>query len=218
MNALAAIKKPIRVVALTGSIGTGKTTAADAFRKLGVPVVDADEIARAVVEPGRPALEEIIKAFGPALQKEDGQLDRAGLSAQVFGDLDKLRLLEAILHPRIAQEAKARFELARAQNPGGYIVYDVPLLFEKEMEGGFDLIVTIFAPPEEQKRRVIARSGLTMEEIEKRMDAQISAAEKASRSHVVLNNIGTEAELADQVTALAASIDRHNKENRLTKV
>lgn len=217
MNLPAGIYKPIRLVGLTGSIGTGKTTAADAFRKLGVPVVDADEIARAVVEPGSPALDEIRAAFGPDLLNQEGGLDRAALSALVFGQPEKLHRLEEILHPLIAVEAKARFSLAREKNPEGYVVYDVPLLFEKGMEEGFDLVVTVFAPPEEQKKRVMARSALGLEEIERRMAAQMSASKKAARSHVVLDNTGAPAELADQVAALAGAIDRHNKENRLTK-
>lgn len=210
------LHKPIRKVGLTGSIGTGKSTAASFFARLGVPVIDADRLAREVVKPGRPAHREIIEAFGPEVAGPGGELDRAALASAVFGDGVKLRRLEAIIHPRVREEAEAGMENLLPLSPHGFVVYDVPLLFETGMEKMFDLVVTVYAERSDQVQRVGARSGLTEAEILSRLANQMDVAEKAGRSHVVLDNRGAPEDLFRGVEELVRLIAQNNEEKGLT--
>jgi dephospho-CoA kinase len=201
---------PIRRVGLTGSIATGKSLAASAFARLGVTVVDADALARRVVEPGSAALREIGEAFGPSVLAADGSLDRAALGAIVFADPDARRRLEAIIHPRVAAAAEAEMTAALARDPGGFVVYDLPLLFEAGMEDRFDLLVVVSAGIEDQRRRLARRGGLPLGEIERRIASQQPLEDKKRRAHVVLENRGDPGELSRAVGALAAAIRLHN--------
>jgi len=205
----------IRLIGLTGSMGTGKSTAAGFFRTLGVPVIDADELARKVVEPGRPALPEIVDSFGPGVLDSSGGLDRLRLAALVFENEALRARLEEILHPRIALEAEKQLEECVANSPTGFVVYDIPLLFETGQEGRFDLLVTVKAERKMQENRVASRSNLTPEDISKRLAAQIDIDEKVARSDVVLDNSTTLEALEKQVGELVTAIARHNsKKNR----
>lgn len=201
---------PIRRVGLTGSIATGKSLAAAAFARLGVTVVDADVLARNVVEPGSAALREIGEAFGPSVLAEDGTLNRAALGAIVFADPEARRRLESMIHPRVATAAEAEMTAALDRDPDGFVVYDVPLLFETALEGRFDLVVVVSAGPEEQRRRLGRRDRLPPGEIERRIASQQPLADKERRAHVVIENLGDPEELERAVRALAASIRRHN--------
>lgn len=202
--------RPIRLVGLTGSIATGKSTASGLLRGLGVAVVDADEAARRVVEPGQPAWEEIREAFGPGVFLPDGRLDREALGALVFADAGARARLNAIVHPRVAEEAERRIAAQRRADPGGFVVYDVPLLFEAGIADRMDLVVVVYADRATQLARLRARDGLSEADAEARVAAQLDVEEKARRADVALDNRGTKAELSAQVGELVKALRAHN--------
>jgi len=193
---------PIRLVGLTGGIATGKSTAARFFAEQGAIVVDGDSLARRVVEPGSPGLEEILSAFGDEVLRGNGSLDRGALAAIVFGDERARKRLNAIVHPRIAAEAEREVRSARARDPEAIVVYDVPLLFETGMEQQFDRIVVVYVPRVEQFRRLTARDGLSAAEAETRLRSQWDIEEKARRADEVLDNRGSVEDLRKQVVDL----------------
>jgi len=177
----------VRLVGLTGGIATGKTTFAAALRAQGLPVVDADELARRVVAPGAPALAAIAEAFGPAVLGPDGALDRKALGRLVFADAGARRRLEAITHPAIRRAMEA--ETARLAAAGhDLVVYDSPLLYEAGLEGAVSLVVVVYAPREAQLARLQARDGLSRAEAEARLAAQLPIEEKAGRADAVVDN------------------------------
>lgn len=186
-------------VGLTGGIATGKSTVSRYLRANGFAVVDADVLAREVAQNGTPAHHEIIQAFGPGAVSADGALDRKKIGSIVFKDRAQLRILESILHPRIRELANAkRRELEAA---GAKIAfYDVPLLFEKNMEPIFDLIAVVACSPERQLEHLMKRNGLSRIEAERRIGAQLPIAEKVARADFVLLNEGT-------ITSLEADVD-----------
>lgn len=172
-------------VGLTGGIGCGKSTAVKRFRELGVPVIEADLIAREVVKPGQPALQEIVAAFGGQALQPDATLDRAWLRQTVFSDPLRLQQLEAILHPRIRQEILHQID---ACTQAAYVVVDVPLLFEKNYTQLFDRILVIDCDPDQQKERVRQRDGSDDSVIESIMQSQVSRAERLRQADDILKN------------------------------
>jgi dephospho-coA kinase len=182
-------------VGLTGGIGSGKSTVARLLAARGASIVDADAIAREVVEPGTPGLSEVVEAFGPTILTGDGALDRAALAERVFGDPGDRSRLEAITLPRIAQVAAHRMEEA---GPGGVAVYDVPLLVEQAMEDLFDCVLVIETPPVLRLARLQSR-GLSRQETDRRMAGQADDEERRRVADVLLLNNGTETDLADGV-------------------
>ena len=149
--------KQTLVVGLTGGIGSGKTTVANGFTALGVPVIDADLLARELVEPGQTALDEIISTFGTEAVTADGQLDRDYMRQRIFSDPDQKSRLEAILHPKIRQ--RIRTLLADIRTP--YCIVVIPLLLETRQTDLVDRILVIDSPEKEQLKRVAARDGLS---------------------------------------------------------
>ncbi|MGD2112006.1 MAG: dephospho-CoA kinase [Gammaproteobacteria bacterium] len=145
------------VIGLTGGIGSGKSTVAAEFSKLGVPVIDTDRLARELVAPGQPALQEIVEYFGPRALQDDGTLDRTWLRERIFSDSSDKQALEAILHPRIRQRVRAW--LATIQSP--YCIVVIPLLLETRQTDLVDRILVVDAPEKEQLKRVAARDGLS---------------------------------------------------------
>jgi dephospho-CoA kinase len=168
------------VVGLTGGIGSGKSTVADLFTELGVPVIDADRLARELVSPGQPAFNEIIAQFGNACLQPDGTLDRAWLQQQIFSDPPSKQQLEAILHPKIRQRMQELIAAIRAP----YCVAVIPLLLETRQTDLVDRIVVVDLPEKEQLKRVAARDSLPQ--------------------HVILDIMSTQ---ADRETRLAAADD-----------
>lgn len=181
-------------VGLTGNIAAGKSSVARVWRELGATVIDADELARRAVEPGTPALARIVDRWGPRVLAPDGSLDRAALRAIVFADEGERRALEAITHPAVAALREEEHQLARA---GGdpLVVSDVPLLFEVGMEGEFDRLVLVDAPAEIRRERIVRDRGLSPEEADRMIAAQMPAAEKRVRADLVIENAGTPDEL-----------------------
>ncbi|RMG93638.1 MAG: dephospho-CoA kinase [Candidatus Dadabacteria bacterium] len=201
----------MRLVGLTGGIATGKSTAARAFARAGAVVIDADRVARQVVEPGTEGLEAVRAAFGDGVVRPDGSLDREALGRIVFADAEARERLNRILHPRIQAEVDRRVREAVAADPKALVVYDVPLLFETKAGGRFDLVVVVYVPPELQLRRLMLRDGLAEKEAGQRLAAQMPIDEKARRADVVLDNRGPPERLEEAVAALVGRIRAHNR-------
>ncbi|MDJ0760229.1 MAG: dephospho-CoA kinase [Woeseiaceae bacterium] len=188
---------PFRV-GLTGGIASGKSTVADHFAALGVPVIDTDVIAREVVEPGQPALKDIAEAFGNGVITDSGALDRAALRELIFAVDDARKLLEAILHPIIREET-----VRQANNAGGdYQVIVVPLLTESPLKLFVDRVLVVDCDKETQLRRLMSRDGETQESAERILSAQSSREERLEIADDVIKNQGELNELAKQVAEM----------------
>jgi dephospho-CoA kinase len=174
-------------IALTGGIGTGKSTVARLLAGMGVPVIDADRLARDVMAKGQPALTEIVQVFGPDVLTPSGELDRKRLGEKVFADPEALKRLEAITHPRIrealAQELDA---LGLTQNPRPFI-YEASLIYENRLEDQFRAVWVTTCPEVAQIRRVMERDGVGEERVRQILAAQMPVAEKAARADLVID-------------------------------
>jgi dephospho-CoA kinase len=191
---------PMTRIALTGGIATGKSYVVGRLRAAGVPVVDADALAREVVAPGTPGLRAIVGRFGQELLTPEGALDRARLGEIVFRDPVARRDLEAITHPAIRERIAGFFAAQPSDIP--FAVADIPLLYETGGEARFDRVVVVACEPETQIMRVMARDGLSRQDAERRMAAQIPIADKVARADYVIRTDGTHAETDEQVAAL----------------
>lgn len=190
-------------VALTGGIGSGKSSVAARLAQLGAVVVDADAIAREVVEPGTPGLDAVVAEFGQQVLAPDGSLDRAALASIVFSDPERRRALEAIVHPLVG-ERSARLIAGAPQD--ALVVYDVPLLAEsagtgRDRRGEFDAVVVVEAPLEDRVRRLVAR-GLDEDDARARIAAQATDEQRRALADHVLDNSGDLEHLRAQVDAL----------------
>ena len=192
-----------RVVVLTGGIASGKTAASDAFAALGVPIVDTDRIAREVVEPGSEGLAEVAAAFGAEILT-GGELDRAALRRRIFEDPDARRRLEAIVHPRIAAEARSR--LADLDSP--YAILVVPLLIESGLFTEADRVLVVDAPESLQLQRLIERDGVTRADAEAALAAQSTRDRRLARADDVIVNTGSLDALRREVERLDARYRR----------
>ncbi|HEX4384750.1 MAG TPA: dephospho-CoA kinase [Myxococcales bacterium] len=191
----------MRLFGLTGNIGAGKSTVARLLAQRGVPVIDADQLAREVVQPGEPALEEIKARFGPGVFQADGSLDRKALGARVFANAEDRAALNAIVHPRIAQ-ASARRIAALAEAGHEAAVYEAALIVENGLDKGMDGLIVVDVPEELQLTRLRARDGLTESEARARLAAQLPAARKRERATFLIENHGSETDLEAQVAKL----------------
>jgi dephospho-CoA kinase len=171
------------VLGITGGIGMGKSTAAGILTSLGIPVVDTDQIARELVVPGAPALSEIRERLGAGWITSSGSLDRTALAAWIFTHPEKRRILEDILHPRIAQSWRASVQQWRVQGRSGAVI--IPLLFEKGYESDFDSVASVVCSERTQRARLQDR-GWDSEQIAGRLAAQWPVGEKVSRSQVMI--------------------------------
>ena len=185
-------------VGLTGGIASGKSIVAAELAARGAIVIDADVLAREVVEPGSPELAAILDRFGMQVLK-DGQLDRARLAEIVFADPVARRNLERIVHPAVRARAA---ELERAAGGAAVVVHVIPLLVETGQHQDFDLVVTVDADHETQIQRLMARNGFTRAEAETRIAAQASREDRTRNADVVLHNTGSMTELKQQIDAL----------------
>jgi len=190
-------------IAITGGIGSGKSAVSARLAAHGAIVVDADAIAREVVEPGTPGLAEVVAEFGTAVLRADGSLDRPAMAALVFSDPQRRRALEAIVHPLVAARST---ELLAAAPADAVVVYDVPLLAEsmrttRAAGHGFDSVVVVTAPRDLRVRRLVGR-GLTAADAEARIDAQASDEERRAIADHVVDNSGTLDDLDEAVDAV----------------
>ncbi|MBP3036260.1 dephospho-CoA kinase [Arthrobacter sp. zg-ZUI100] len=186
-------------VGLTGGIAAGKSLAASTLRELGALVIDADALAREVVEPGTEGLAAVVEAFGSGMLDGEGRLDRPALAAVVFGDEEKRNTLNGIVHPRVRARAA---ELEQAAAPERIVVHDIPLLVETGQHRNFDFVLVIDAPEEERIRRMAADRGMSEEAARARIAAQAGAEERAAAADVVLINDGAAQQLVDAVREL----------------
>lgn len=185
-------------VGLTGGTGSGKSTVARRLAERGAVVVDADALAREVVAPGTEGLAEVVAEFGPSVLAADGSLDRAALAQVVFGDDERRRALEAITHPLIARRTG---ELVAAAPDDAVLVHDVPLLVEKGMGAGYDLVVVVDAPVEVRVRRLVGR-GLPEDDARRRIASQATTEQRRAAADVWLDNDGTAEDLLAAVDRL----------------
>ena len=175
-----------RLIGLTGGIGTGKSTVSAMLRGLGAAVVDADEGARAVVEPGTPGLRAVAEEFGPGVLAPDGRLDRAALAEIVFRDPERRARLNAITHPLVGAWAAERSAEAIVRG-ARIVVHDVPLLFENQRQGQFERVILVYAPDEVAVRRLLEK-GMTEEQARARIAAQMPIEEKRRLADYVVDN------------------------------
>ena len=173
------------LIGLTGGIAAGKSTVAKRWAEHGALEIDADQVARDVVEPGTVGLGRVVEAFGSDVLTADGELDRKQLAMQIFSDAGKRALLNSILHPLIKQRTKQLLSELPAES---IVVYNVPLLVEAAVDHPFDLVVTVEAPEEEQLRRLVETRGLTESEARSRISAQAKPIERAARADRILNS------------------------------
>ncbi len=194
------------LVGLTGGIATGKSTVAGMFRRYGATVIDADALAREVVEPGKPAWREIVKAFGKTVLNPDHTLNRQAMGARVFGHPTKLRRLERIIHPRVAREQIRLTKQAARNDPKAVVIYDVPLLFEAGIDTRVDTTIVVTADRETQIARLKKRNGLSRAEALRRIKSQMPLADKRRCADYVLNGTLPLLQLKQQVQLLYQSL------------
>lgn len=193
-------RRDVLRIGLTGGIASGKTLVAGMFARLGIPVIDTDEIARQVVTRGQPALAQITAEFGQQVLASDGALDRARLREIVFSDESRRHRLEAILHPRIRDEALR----ASASAGGPYQVMVVPLLIESGFEQLVDRVLVVDAPESQQRQRLLLRDAETPEQVERIMGAQLTRERRLEAADDVIDNSGTPEATLRQVEILHA--------------
>ena len=185
-------------VALTGGIGSGKSTVADEFAHLGVTVIDADIIARQVVEPGTPALLAIAERFGPQMLNDDGCLNRRRLRERIFAHSEDKAWLNALLHPLIQQETRRQMQASTSP----YLLWVVPLLVENRLTDKADRILVVDVPKETQIERTIRRDGVSREHAEHILAAQATREQRLAAADDVIENMGSADAVASHVARL----------------
>ncbi|XXY49591.1 dephospho-CoA kinase [Sorangium sp. So ce269] len=190
---------------LTGGLGSGKSTVAARFRAQGLPVIDADALAREVVAKGTEGLDEVVRAFGPEVLLPDGSLDRARVAAVVFADPGKRRQLNAIVHPRITALTLERAAALEAQGEP-LACYEAALLVENRVVDAFRPLVVVAVPEAVQIARAMARDGVTEDEVRARLDAQLPLSSKVAVADYVIENSGDRAATERQADEVLASI------------
>lgn len=188
----------MKIVGLTGGISSGKSSVSSYLKQLKIPVIDADEVARKVVEPNSQGAIEIRKAFGSAVFEEDGSLNRQKLGALIFSNAENRQKLDDLLQPLIKIMILDEIEEHR-QKGENMIVLDLPLLFEKQYEELCEEIIVVYIPKELQLERLMRRNQYTKQEALSRIDSQLSIEEKRKRATVLLDNQGTIQQLYQQV-------------------
>ncbi|WP_213795183.1 dephospho-CoA kinase [Klebsiella aerogenes] len=185
-------------VALTGGIGSGKSTVADEFAHLGVTVIDADIIARQVVEPGTPALLAIAERFGPQMINDDGSLNRRRLRERIFAHSEDKAWLNALLHPLIQQETRRQMQSSTSP----YLLWVIPLLVENRLTDKADRILVVDVPKETQIERTIRRDGVSREHAEHILAAQATREQRLAAADDVIENMGSADAVASHVARL----------------
>ncbi|MEK8126757.1 dephospho-CoA kinase [Paenibacillus filicis] len=178
-------------IGLTGGIACGKSTVAAMLVRRGALLVDADRIAREVVEPHTPVLAQVIERFGADLLLPDGSLNRKKLGERVFGDESARRDLEGLLHPPIRATMRERMRSYQEEHPDKLVVVDIPLLYESGLQAMVEQVLVVYVPREVQLSRLIARDGMTLEQAEKRLNAQMPIEEKKRLADILIDNTGS---------------------------
>ncbi len=200
----------MRIIGLTGSIASGKSTVTRMLRDLGAPVIDADAIVHALQQPGTPVTQAIAREFGPEVIGPDGSLDRAALGRIVFADPARRKALEGIVHPAVRQQIWHEVDRYRAEGLPA-VILDIPLLFESGWDQQVDQIWVVYVEPATQRARLIERDGLMPEDADRRIAAQMALQSKRERADRVIDNGGTLEETRRQVVqAWQIAIDRES--------
>lgn len=186
-------------IGLTGGIACGKSTVSQMLVQRGAMLVDADRIAREVVEPGSPALEQIANRFGREVLLPDGALDRKKLGEIVFGNPEALKDLQNITHPSIRALMRERMHQYEQEYPDKLVVVDVPLLYESGLQSMFEAVMVVYVPRHVQLDRLVLRDSLTIEQAEKRLQAQMDIEQKKAKADILIHNEGSLAQTEDQV-------------------
>ena len=178
----------MKLIGLTGSIATGKSTVARMFKESGFYVIDADELAHSVYRKGEKSYFRLIEVFGRGILDERGEMDRKKLGTLVIKDRDKLKILEGIVHPEVERKREEIIESIKKKNPDALVIYDVPLLFEKNLEELFDCVIVVYTEPERQIKRLMERDGITEDEAKRKIAMQLSIEKKRELADVVIDN------------------------------
>ncbi|MEN9231249.1 MAG: dephospho-CoA kinase [Thermostichus sp. DG02_5_bins_236] len=189
---------PVRIIGLTGGIGTGKSTVAHLLEKHGIPVADADQLARQALAPGSPVRERVLQRYGASIQARAGELDRGRLGQIVFADPSERVWLEGQIHPFVKNQLQ-HFLQEQTGKGSPTVCLMIPLLFEAGMEDWVSEIWVVTCTPEQQRQRLLQRDPLTTEQVEARIASQWPLTEKIRWAHVVLDNSGSPSELQRQV-------------------
>jgi dephospho-CoA kinase len=192
-------------VGLTGGIGAGKGEVARRLAAYGALVIDADQVAREVVAPGTPGLDEVVSAFGTQVLRPDGSLDRALLGEIVFSDAALRGKLNAIVHPLVGERMREIDETAGEQD---VVVHEIPLLAENGLAGAFDVVVVVDVPPAVQVKRLVSTRGMTESHALSRMSAQATREERLAVATMVVDNSGSLEDLDERVATLWAGLSR----------
>ncbi|MER7107677.1 dephospho-CoA kinase [Streptomyces sp. NPDC000229] len=190
-------------VGLTGGIGAGKSEVSRLLSSYGAVIVDADKIAREVVEPGTPGLAAVVAAFGPDILTAEGTLDRPRLGSIVFSDAERLATLNGIVHPLVGARSA---ELEAAAGPDAVVVHDVPLLTENGLAPLYDVVVVVDASPETQLNRLVRLRGMTEDEARARMSVQATREQRLAVADLIIDNDGPLEELEPQVRKIWAQL------------
>jgi len=206
------------LLGVTGSIATGKSTVANILEELGACTIDFDVLSRVVVEPGKPAWEDIVAYFGKQVLHDDQTLDREKLREIVFRDLEEKKKLEGFLHPRISEEFISQVDAHSRKDPEAIIQAVVPLLIETNMQAFFHNILMVYASEDEQKKRLMARDGCSEEMAMNMIRSQLSVEEKKGYCDLIIDNSGTEKETRQQVEKLWKKLKKLRQERKGRKV
>ena len=192
----------VLILGITGNIASGKSTISKELARRGAVVVDADQLAREVVESGSSALKKIVKLFGTEVLQKDGDLDRDRLGQMVFADIKVRAMLNRIIHPEIAKKSTEQLQQLKQRTDIPLIVYEAPLLFEVGAETRVDKVLVVKIDPEEQLKRLQARDGSGKTAAQQRIAAQMSQQQKIDRADFIIDNSGTVAETLQQIDLL----------------
>ncbi|QGU00178.1 Dephospho-CoA kinase [Candidatus Syntrophocurvum alkaliphilum] len=178
----------MKIIGLTGGIASGKSTVANALKDLGAIIIEADKLAHQIIEPDKPAYEEIIKTFGQEILNDDLTINRDELGKLVFNNPEKLEKLNNITHPRVIESFKNQIQAINKSQPNAVVVFEIPLLYEINIQHICDEVWVVWIDRETQIERLKLRDGFTEEEAIKRIDSQMSLDEKAKRANRVIDN------------------------------
>ncbi|MCW3134749.1 MAG: dephospho-CoA kinase [Methanophagales archaeon] len=192
----------MQLVGITGGIASGKSLVLDTFMSLGAYGIDCDVLSREVIRPCSKAWWEIVNFFGKEILRKDLEIDRKKLRGIVFGDSEKRKILERIIHPEVWKRCIERVEAIKRIEQNALVVIDVPLLIETELQKEFDKVIVVYLSEETQTRRVMEREGATKEEAKKLIDLQLPLKEKLKFADFVINNEGTKEETEKQVRSI----------------
>lgn len=202
-------------IGLTGGIATGKSTVSSMFKQLGAYIVDADQAARKVVEPGEEALLQIQELFGEQALLPSGEMDRKWIGSQIFMDASLREKLNAIIHPRVREYMKKQMEFIESKDARALIIVDVPLLFEVGLYPGMTQSIVVYVPESIQLKRLLARDELTLEGAKARIAAQMDIEKKRGLATYLIDNSGTIDETQKQVVELFQQLRAHSTDREL---